>query len=521
MPTLGAGVLGRYEIQRQVAEDAFGVLYEAVVDGQTVLLRAIGPKIASTENFIVRFELLKQILPTVSSENLIQVKELGVEGNVFYLVKELPMPYLERRGLHEYDVREASDPSHALDMLFQGVTAGLLALEDVRNSLFKEGIFHDTLSLDAIWVTFQKALVGNVQRPVPKIDGVLESFLYYGDDPTARLKVRLANGGDLFESEWLYPSRARLGRALEASDLVYAFGALVYRYLSGHVPRGAFPLLSDLDASIDPFWSGLSDLCMSSKLTSMRQVVEQLGQRSQGADKGASVSPVPAGDIEVPDGMALVSFSDKVELGSGDGPLPEQPRFKARIRPFLIDKLCVTNQQFQQFLSTFQPSTYSRGPDCPATGVSIPMVRAYLRWRSEQEGLPPGTYRLPTEYEWEAACRGVTGEQYPWGERMSPQRAHCGQEKGWGAVPVKAFPAARFGLYGMLGNVWEWTETTYGGHPFSSHREKEYGQGYYVVKGGCWFTPIEACRASARSGFRPNTQLGHIGFRCVRGVNTD
>ncbi len=146
------------------------------------------------------------------------------------------------------------------------------------------------------------------------------------------------------------------------------------------------------------------------------------------------------------------------------------------------------------------------------------MAKAYLRWRDEQEGLPPGTYRLPTEYEWEAACRGTKGELYPWGDKPNPKRCFCALDKEHGASPINQNAPGRFGLHDMLGNVWEWTESIYKPHPFSEHIERGYAAMLYVVKGGCWFTPTSECRGSLRSAFPPHECKPNVGFRAVRPV---
>ena len=196
----------------------------------------------------------------------------------------------------------------------------------------------------------------------------------------------------------------------------------------------------------------------------------------------------------------------------------ERPRFRARIRPFLIDVAPVTCEDFEAFDKDYQRSSYSREDRSPATLVSLKMAQAYCAWRSEQEGLPNGSYQIPTEYQWEAAVRGSTGQQYPWGAEMDALRCFCGQDKDANALPVMSMPPGRFGLYDMLGNIWEWTQSSFRAHPFSEHVEKGYTSNLYTVKGGCWFTPHDSCRASLRAAFRAPERRGNLGFRCVRNI---
>jgi formylglycine-generating enzyme required for sulfatase activity len=81
-------------------------------------------------------------------------------------------------------------------------------------------------------------------------------------------------------------------------------------------------------------------------------------------------------------------------------------------------------------------------------------------------------------------------------------------------------PPGRFGLYDLLGNVWEWTASRFKAHPFSKQQIPEYEQDLKVAKGGSWVSSLDSCRASARAAFPANERKATLGFRCVRLVES-
>ncbi|MCB1134863.1 MAG: formylglycine-generating enzyme family protein, partial [Chlamydiia bacterium] len=385
-------------------------------------------------------------------------------------------------------------------------------------------ILHDALRPDRIYLEFEKALIGSAAKPLPRIGAVAESFLFYGDAPQSSLSYRLApylqeQHGNYLAYEHLLPPELRRAEHKPPWLHLYSYGALTYILFTGHAARGSFPPITESDPNIDPTWDEIVRECLRAPFgggwTSMKQVITALRSIALRFNEATPTERMLQ-ELSIPPGMSLVLFQDKVELGAADGPLTEQPRFRARIHPFFIDSTPVTVAEFREFLPSYRPSPYSSQPDSPATMISWHMAKGYCKWRSEKEGLPPDTYRLPTEYEWEAACRGMEGDQYPWGAEPDVRRIYCGQATDKGTLPVRALAPGRYGLYGMLGNVWEWTESVFKPHPFSKHHEAGYDAGLRTIKGGCWITPLHQCRGSARGAFAPNERRGNVGFRCAR-----
>ena len=203
----------------------------------------------------------------------------------------------------------------------------------------------------------------------------------------------------------------------------------------------------------------------------------------------------------------------------------ETPVHKVRIsRAFYMGKYEVTNAQYRRFRPGHH-SGWLDGDDQPALFVSWYDADAFCRWLSAKANK---TVRLPTEAEWEYACRAGTATRFYSGDRINGHMRSADLAKvGWyggnsagRSHPVGQKPPNAFGLYDMHGNAWEWCQDWYA-EDYYRHCPPADPQGpatgaAKVLRGGCYFYwATYYCRSAHRYRYRPDAREPVTGFRVV------
>jgi len=274
--------------------------------------------------------------------------------------------------------------------------------------------------------------------------------------------------------------------------------------------------------------------------------------------------------LPIPGGAYLMGSPDSEKGHEAD----EGPQHPVEIKPFWMGKLEVTWDEYDLFWSKrpggppprpdtskkpdkladaltsptppYADETFGHGrQDNPVLGITHHAAMEYCRWLSHKTGK---VYRLPTEAEWEWACRAGTTTAFSFGDDAGklPEYAWFADDSEDLAHKVGKKKASPWGLYDMHGNVAEWCIDHYGKdfygkfprdkvtlNPFNHPSENRYP---YVARGGSWTDPPEKCRSAARRASdkdwlkrdpqRPQsiwwmTDADYVGFRVVRAVEED
>jgi iron(II)-dependent oxidoreductase len=258
------------------------------------------------------------------------------------------------------------------------------------------------------------------------------------------------------------------------------------------------------------------------------------------------------GMVRFPGGEVTVGTTDRQEAYDN-----ERPAHTITLPPFWIDAAPVSNGDFLTFIANdgydrrelwseagwrwkhvigaFAPKYWSRDGETwvsrmfdrvapvdsakPVCHVSYHEAEAFARWAGK---------RLPTELEWEAAASWDpatgTARRFPWGdEAWSPDLANLDQ-LAFDVAPIGAYPSnfSPIGCYGMIGDIWEWTSSDFGGYPgyvtfpYPEYSEVFFGSEYKVLRGGSFATRPGAIRNTFRNWDYPIRRQIFSGFRCAR-----
>jgi len=207
----------------------------------------------------------------------------------------------------------------------------------------------------------------------------------------------------------------------------------------------------------------------------------------------------------------------------------EKPAHEVTItKPFYIGKFEVTQEQWKAVMGE-NPSHFA-GDKNPVERVSWPDCQTFLRKLAEK--VPGQTFRLPTEAEWEYACRAGSVSEYCYGDddRVLGDYAWYGGNSAGETHPVGQKKPNAWGLYDMHGNVWEWCSDWYGSYKAEEQKDPAGpadAQGR-VLRGGSWNYGPVYCRSAGRGGVVPAglcprcIGLGdHFGIRVVCGAGVD
>ncbi len=228
-------------------------------------------------------------------------------------------------------------------------------------------------------------------------------------------------------------------------------------------------------------------------------------------------------------------------MGSESGQPDEKPARKVWVDGFLIDRYEVTQAQYDKLIPEGNAAHF-KGPDRPVEQISWVRAVLYCNARSKADGLEScydeetgacnleaSGYRLPTEAEWEYACRAGTSSDYFFGANAGDLKDYAWHADNASKTthPVGKKKPNPWGIHDMLGNVAEWCNDPYDAGYYKTAPDKNppgpkpADGAKYVLRGGAWNSTAKACRCAYRVGEAPGNYDGcfggdYVGFRCVR-----
>jgi formylglycine-generating enzyme required for sulfatase activity/dienelactone hydrolase len=302
--------------------------------------------------------------------------------------------------------------------------------------------------------------------------------------------------------------------------------------------------------------SGVADLLKKLKATPATTSGRAPGSAFRDCAECPEMLVVPAGKFIMGSSAAEKSWAAS-QVGSAEGVADEAPQHEVSLPSFAIGKYDVTHGEYAAFVretghsagdgcgidgfawkkqvdKSWQNPGYNQTDRDPVVCVSWQDAKAYIAWlngkvRQKSSASGDGPYRLPSESEWEYAARGGTSTRFWWGDDEAAASDHAWYKSNSGGQvhPVGRKRANAFGLYDMVGNVWQWTEDCYDNSyapapadgranetPASdAHANDSQGQCLRVDRGSSWMFPTWALRAATRernpSDYRDTT----MGFR--------
>ena len=236
--------------------------------------------------------------------------------------------------------------------------------------------------------------------------------------------------------------------------------------------------------------------------------------------------------VAIPGGIFMMG-APKSEKRSLSLYIYDSPQHQVTVSAFYIGKFQVTQKQWKAVASLPKVNhdldpypSYFKGDDLPVENVSWEDAVEFCQRLSKQTGKK---YRLPSEAEWEYACRAGTTTPFHFGKTITGELANYnasytyanepkGENRGE-TTPVGSFPPNAFGLYDMHGNVQEWCEDdfhfSYNGAPNDGSVWLSKRSSTKVLRGGSWVYSAASCRSADRDNSARDSRVSSHGFRVV------
>jgi formylglycine-generating enzyme required for sulfatase activity len=514
-PMIGAVFASRYEIKTELGGGGMGIVYKALDQetGDEVAVKVLRPEVAADAVSLERFKNELRVARKITHRNVCRVYEFARVGPLAYITMEL----VEGQTLK--DLLDEQGPPPWDEAVHIGVE-----LCDGLAEVHRQSAVHRDLKPANVM------LHGNMEVK-------LMDFGIAGFGNTGLTMPGLAMG----TPRYMAPEQVQ-GFPVDSRTDVYSFGLCLYEMMTG---KPVFAAESPIEVAMKQVQeapvppsrhnSQIPDAvekvilrCLekdpNTRYRTAAEVRKELimatARDAAAAQTPVIGTPVPAREpaqtkVNPVDGLAYVWIAPGTfEMGaSSDDPEVtecELPRHQVTLtKGFWMSETPITIGVYRAFAKAtgrVMPAEYILlwRDDCPITGITWPEAQAYCEWAGG---------RLPTEAEWEYAARaGCAAPRY--GE---PAKIAWFQVDPPSTRPVRRKEPNNFGLYDVLGNVWEWCAdwfAEYSPVPQTDPQGPAEGK-YKIVRGGSWDDHRAQSRLSNRSWYQPDSRAKQRGFRCV------
>jgi formylglycine-generating enzyme required for sulfatase activity len=561
---------GTYELVEWLGSGAYGLVYRARHQrlNTECAVKILKPEITNDETR-KRFLREARTAARLRHKNIVYVSDYDNDeaAGLAYLVMEL----LRGEPLDKMLGRRI-EPDRAIALM--------LEVCDGVNHAHKNGVFHRDLKPANVVIL---EATEHEKETIKIVDFGLAK-LHHRTDSSVGLASTI-QGTPLGTPAYMSPEACR-GEALDHRSDIYSLGATLYHMLAGRPPFTA-PSFAEITAQHlndkPPQLTHVPGITTALEAAIMRSLEKDPLRRQQdvltfakdlrSALQGSPVSapsftlvefsfPVAQVDchgkvvssttqsarlhrervgyevfemVQIPSGKFLMG-SPETEYGRRPD---EDPQHEVAVPSFFMSKFEVTQAQWRTVASLAQVKTRlepwpsaRRGDKRPVECITWYEAIEFCERLSRETGRE---YRLPSEAEWEYACRGGLPTAFCYGENISSDLVnHDGTEpylngpqgiRAETTIPVgSSLYANGFGLYEVLGNVWEWCQDayfrTYHGAPTDG--SARFGNEHLprVIRGGSWRSPPQHCASASRNSFDPHKSDDDIGFRIVHSENS-
>ena len=547
---LGAALGDGYAVERPLGEGGFAVVFlvRDLALKRSLAVKVLAPDVVTSKSTLERFRREAETVAQLSHPNIVPLHFIGQQDDLLYIA----MQCVDGGSIGDRLETEKALPVEDVVRIIGEVASALAHAH-------KRGVIHRDIKPANVLVDTEsgRCLVTD-----------------FGIARSADSATLTATGMVLGTPAYLAPEQV-MGEPLDGRADIFALGVMAYEMLAGHLPYQAptptAAMMKRLAGPPEPIERSRPDVppevaavvaqCLAidpaERFQSASDVVRALGGSvtSSGARSTRSVQRAPlrfrSGVVWAAGGVGVLliagvawwkSSATKTQaptlappsaqaaliripagdyvIGSDSGAQVARPGHTAHLAAFGIERTEVTVRDYAKFVSaTHAPTPWSAtslDEALPVTRVPWGDAANYCAWKYSNGG------RLPTEFEWEAAARGLAARAYPYGTHADAASANTKSANRTGPVPVGSFPrgATPEGLQDMSGNVWEWTSSPITAYPGARSLPDSMSQ-FRVIRGGAFDTSDSLATGWWRGYLKATTTpdlLPNTGFRCAAGI---